>query len=362
MSNDLSRGLFPARQVKLLVVDEAHRAQGEYAYCQVVKELLKSDGHQFRVVALSATPGSDLGAVRAMLGNLAISHIELRSEDSPDILPYTFTRTIQKTVVPLGAELAGIKGKFLSVMEVFVKRLAKKGALFKRGNSANPTHYSKFGLLTARNEFRQNPPAGMDRAAMGSVESDFACGISLYHAYELLLQQGLRCFQKFVAGAIGDESGGGNRRLRFELLRIPAWQEIDADLREKFAGDASHPALNESRPQLLTQIGNDGGSVNGAAERKPIVLSHPKMERLRDMVVEHFQNKEREGVATRVMIFTNYRDSVKEITACLEHFRPLIKVMQFVGQAGAKGEVTFRSATASFLRYFYVPEETHSEK
>ena len=35
MSNDLSRGLFPAKEVKLLVVDEAHRAQGEYAYCQV---------------------------------------------------------------------------------------------------------------------------------------------------------------------------------------------------------------------------------------------------------------------------------------------------------------------------------------
>jgi Fanconi anemia group M protein len=36
MSNDLSRGLFPADQVKLLVVDEAHRAQGDYAYCQVL--------------------------------------------------------------------------------------------------------------------------------------------------------------------------------------------------------------------------------------------------------------------------------------------------------------------------------------
>jgi Fanconi anemia group M protein len=42
MSNDLSRGLFPANHVKLLVVDEAHRAQGDYAYCLVVRELLNS--------------------------------------------------------------------------------------------------------------------------------------------------------------------------------------------------------------------------------------------------------------------------------------------------------------------------------
>ena len=37
MSNDLSRNLFPAREVKLIVIDEAHRAQGDYAYCQVKK-------------------------------------------------------------------------------------------------------------------------------------------------------------------------------------------------------------------------------------------------------------------------------------------------------------------------------------
>ena len=42
MSNDLARGLFPAKDVKLLVVDEAHKAQGEYAYCQVARELFRS--------------------------------------------------------------------------------------------------------------------------------------------------------------------------------------------------------------------------------------------------------------------------------------------------------------------------------
>jgi len=34
------------------------------------------------------------------------------------------------------------------------------------------------------------------------------------------------------------------------------------------------------------------------------------------------------------MIFSQYRDSVQEITACLHSFKPLIKVMEFVGQAG----------------------------
>jgi ERCC4-related helicase len=39
------------------------------------------------------------------------------------------------------------------------------------------------------------------------------------------------------------------------------------------------------------------------------------------------------------MIFSQYRDSVEEITACLHAFKPLIKVMEFVGQAGTKGNL-----------------------
>ena len=72
------------------------------------------------------------------------------------------------------------------------------------------------------------------------------------------------------------------------------------------------------------------------------MLGHPKLEKLRDMVLEHFRSKEGEGgegaTATRVMIFSQYRDSVQEITACLHGYRPLVKVMEFVGQAGTKGK------------------------
>ncbi len=130
ISNDLSRGLFPADKLRLIVVDEAHRAQGDYAYCLVIKELMQTNKH-FRVVALSATPGTDIQAVRSMLQNLLISHIELRNEDSPDIVPYTFQRKIEKVVVPLGVELKAVREKYLAILEYFVKRLSMAGALCK---------------------------------------------------------------------------------------------------------------------------------------------------------------------------------------------------------------------------------------
>jgi len=41
--NDLSRNICPAAAIKCLVIDEAHKALGNHAYCQVVRELVKVD-------------------------------------------------------------------------------------------------------------------------------------------------------------------------------------------------------------------------------------------------------------------------------------------------------------------------------
>ena len=54
--NDISRSTCPATEVKCLVLDEAHKAQGSFAYVSVVQELCKL-GAVFRILALSATHG-----------------------------------------------------------------------------------------------------------------------------------------------------------------------------------------------------------------------------------------------------------------------------------------------------------------
>ena len=260
MSNDLSRGLFPAQEVKLLVVDEAHRAQGDYAYCQVVREMQRCQC-KFRVIALSATPGKDIMAVRTMLQNLMISHIELRSEESPDIVPYTFQRQIEKIVVPLGDELQVVRMKYASILENFIGRLARNGVLAKQHNSSNPFQYSKFGLLQCRNEFRQNPPQNLNNYKRGLVESDFACSITLYHANELLQTQSMRAFYNFMKKSIADE--GGNHKLKHALNQLTVWNEIYNQLEEKFADDSNNSRLNSSAPKILSNFSQGSqGNLN----------------------------------------------------------------------------------------------------
>ena len=166
MSNDLSRGLFPAKDVKLLIVDEAHRAQGEYAYCQVVTELTRAESVT-RIVALSATPGKDIPKIKDMLKAMHISHIEMRKEDSPDIVPYTHNRVLDKVVVKLSPELLSVRQKLYSVMEIYLKRLSQNRAI-RSGHS--PTSYQRYVLLKNRDEWRQNPPANAPSYVKGMVE------------------------------------------------------------------------------------------------------------------------------------------------------------------------------------------------
>ncbi|KAK5857520.1 hypothetical protein PBY51_010760 [Eleginops maclovinus] len=114
MVNDLSRDTCPAQKIKCVVIDEAHKALGNHAYCQVIRQL-GSQTLQFRILALSATPGGDTKAVQAVISNLLISHIELRSEESPDIQAHSHQRTVEKMVVPLGEALAAHQVRYLQV-------------------------------------------------------------------------------------------------------------------------------------------------------------------------------------------------------------------------------------------------------
>lgn len=73
--------------IHVSLVDEAHRATGDYSYNQVIRFLMAKNPH-FRVLALTATPGNNPEAVQALIDSLHISHIEIRNEESLDLKAY----------------------------------------------------------------------------------------------------------------------------------------------------------------------------------------------------------------------------------------------------------------------------------
>ncbi|XP_058396627.1 Fanconi anemia group M protein isoform X4 [Diceros bicornis minor] len=320
MVNDLSRGACPAAEIKCLVIDEAHRALGNYAYCQVVRELVKYTNH-FRILALSATPGSDIKAVQQVITNLLIGQIELRSEDSPDILPYSHERRVEKLVVPLGEELAAIQKAYIQILETFASSLIQRNIL-KRKDIPNLTKYQ---IILARDQFRKNPSPNIV-GIQGVIEGEFAVCISLYHGYELLQQMGMRSLYFFLCGIM--DGTKGLTRAKNELGRNEDFMKLYGHLEGMFA--QTHSASSS------------GVSIRKGDKDKKFFYSHPKLKKLEEVVVEHFKSwnaqntSEKKCDETRVMIFSSFRDSVQEIAEMLLQHQPMIRAMTFVGHASGK--------------------------
>ncbi|XP_026635003.1 Fanconi anemia group M protein isoform X2 [Microtus ochrogaster] len=326
MVNDLSRGACPAARVKCLVVDEAHKALGNYAYCQVVRELVKYTTH-FRILALSATPGSDIKAVQQVITNLLIGKVELRSEDSPDILPYSHERRVEKLVVPLGEELGAIQKTYIRILETFASCLIQRNVLMKR----DIPNLTKYQIILARDQFRKNPSPNIV-GIQGVIEGEFATCISLYHGYELLQQMGMRSLYFFLSGIM--DGTKGMTRAKNELGRNEDFMQLYSRLESMFA-HMQDPAASNA---LAFQKGN---------KEKTFFYSHPKLKKLEEVIIEHFRSwnakntAETKGPETRVMIFSSFRDSVEEIAEMLSRHQPLIRVMTFVGHASGKNTKGF---------------------
>ncbi|XP_077639970.1 Fanconi anemia group M protein [Lonchura striata] len=336
MVNDLSRGTCPAVEIKCLVIDEAHKALGNHAYCQVVRELSKYT-NQFRVLALSATPGSDTKAVQQVISNLLIAQIEVCAEDSPEIQPYSHERQVEKIVVPLGEELVEIQKTYIKVLEAFAGRLIKVGVLSRR----DIPNLTKYQIILARDQYRKNPSAQNAGIHQGIIEGDFALCISLYHGYELLLQMGIRSLFIYLWGIM--DGSKGLSRTKSELGRNEDFMELYQQLQDMFSDTAVTP-----------EGGGVCKSTTALEKKKEFVYSHPKLKKLEEIVIEHFRSwkqrcsdpaDEEKSVGsagdTRVMIFSSFRDSVQEIAEMLARLSPAVRAMTFVGHSSGKSTKGF---------------------
>src|SRR3989344_8665647 len=80
LENDIISRRINLEEVCLLGVDEAHRAVGNYAYVFVAKQFMKLS--QFpRIIALTASPGSDMEKIQEVCRNLFIEDIEVRTDE-----------------------------------------------------------------------------------------------------------------------------------------------------------------------------------------------------------------------------------------------------------------------------------------
>nr|GMD66515.1 DEAD-box ATP-dependent RNA helicase FANCM isoform X1 [Ipomoea batatas] len=285
LEKDILSGTCMMKHLVCLVIDEAHRATGNYSYCVVVRELMAVPV-QLRILALSATPGSKQQAVQNIIDNLQISTLEYRNEGDPDVLPYVHDRKIQLIKVPMGKDAVEINNLLLDVIRPFAARLSALGVLQNRDYLA----FSPCDILNSRDKFHRDPPRDLPHTKYGEIEGYFAVLLTLYHTRKVLSSHGIK--------------------YAFEMANDKLQQGASGRLLSR----------NETllKAKLLMQKTVDHGAPS------------PKLSKMLEILKMNDPNN------SRVIIFSNYRGSVRDILDELANIGPSVKATEFIGQSSGK--------------------------
>lgn len=306
--NDLKTGIADPKRIVLLVVDEAHRATGGYAYVEVVK-FLRRFNKSFRVLALTATPGSTVEAVQEVIDGLDISKVEIRTEQSLDIREYVHARNIDIQTFENSEEMVKCMDLLSKALQPVVDQLRSLNAYWGR----DPMTLTAYGLTKARQQWMSSD-AGRNASfpLKGKVNAIFTALASLAHSIDLLKYHGIIPFYRSLLNFQSNTDGQKGGKYQRQIVQDENFQKLMNHL---------HPLTSD-----------------------PEFIGHPKLEYLREVVLNHFMDAG-EGLGaegrprsnTKVMIFVHFRDSAEEVTRVLKKHEPMVRPHVFVGQTSAKG-------------------------
>ena len=265
LQNDLADGTCDARSLVCLVFDEAHKAVGNFAYVEVVKQI-SAVSSRFRVLGLSATPGKDKHKIQEVIRNLRIAKMHVIGEDDAEMRRYMHERKMDIVVVNMNADGGQYRlliDKTLAVVNLAYSQLKKASPIFKNVAVGKTSSWT-IGELGKK--ARSIIPA--PRRAF--LENAIRCAQPLTDIYHDLTVYGIETF----------------------LGRLAEFRKM-ADSHE-FCRDI---AMGNPFIRLWD-------AAQSAGEQK---LMHPKQERLLALLIHHFTIN-RDG-GTRAIVFASLRDT-----------------------------------------------------
>lgn len=305
MANDLKRGYADPKRLVCIVIDEAHRATGSYSYVEVVK-FVRRFNTSFRLLALTATPGSKVETVQDVIDALGIGKVEIRTEESLDIRQYIHRKNVETVTIDLSDEIVALKDAFGKCLKPILDDLRSKNACYL----TDVEKLTAYTVMAAKNSWTQTPAAqNAHQGVKWQMLAKFSLLAQLAYPMQLLTCHGVRTFWSSLSSIQheSESSKNGGGKMKSAFFDHPDYKKL----------------LTLARPLI------DDDKF----------LGHPKMDYLNGAVLRHFVEASEDGgtaAETRVMIFSSYRDSAQEIVTMLEAHQPTIKPHIFVGQADAK--------------------------
>lgn len=300
VENDLATGIVDPKLVVLLVIDEAHRAKGNYAYNNVVK-FLNRFNNSYRILALTATPASDVDGVQEIVNNLCISKVEVRTERSIDIFKYLKRKTIDRVAVGQSDEIHEAVDLLSSAIAPVLETANQRKIYEVR----EPLKINAFTALDAQHKLSRNPniPEGLKWANYFILLLLVVVGQCL----KRLNIYGIRSFYSYFYEKHKEFTTKYNSK------------KSKNELAAKFY---FHEKIKEllAKCEFLIQ------------DRE--FLGHPKLEVVISELTTFFQNTTNSD--SRVIIFTEFRESALDIVRAIEQLGSELKPHIFIGQAKEK--------------------------
>jgi len=314
VQKDLEGARCPAKQVVCVVLDEAHKTTGDYAYVKVV-QLLQAAGAKFRILGLSATPGTNILAIQAVVDALRINKIEARNDADPDVAKYIHERQHENVVVKQTSAGKTIERALHTLVGPLLDRLRSSNAIPRISGNATVTAYS---LMLAREQFQKTRDGDNSMIGWFLAAQQFVQMRSDLHKH-----------------------GVGMVRSRMMQLRTERQRGMMATI-------VKGPEFQQMW-EVVAKSTWDPNSTQADVQDK--LMNNPKLTKLREILTEHFERARACSQSSRAIVFSQYRGSVSEIVSILASSQPLIRPRHFVGQGkGGTGKADGSGSTTANVK------------
>lgn len=268
----------------LIIFDEAHKAQGLYAYTVIAKRYAKS-----LKVGLTASPGTKRSEVKEVMSNLGIENLEVKNDNDSDVSQYVQETKTYWVKVQLPEQLQDVNKLLNEFINEKAQQLRSLGYALRHG-------FTQMELLNIQKRIflelqQKNPLAFRGISIVASM-------MKVNHAVTLMETQGVNALKIY-------------------------FDKLDQE-KEDGKSKAAKTIFNDERIKKAKYI-LDGLDL--------MDVEHPKIKKLEELILQELNKNPNQ----KIIVFNHYRDSVTYLETVLNK-NPLISAKRFVGQASKNND------------------------
>jgi len=288
IKNDIMSQRLSLDDVSLTIFDEAHRAVGDYSYVYI-GEIYREQNNLS--LGLTASPGSEIEDILTVCNTLGLEHVEIRTKYDPDVVNYTNKLEKKWIEVRLTSEHKEVVNKLKKLRNKYIDEL--KGFGFLENKKSD--RVSRKDLIDVRGEI-QGEIHSSNSSSLYHAASLVASSIKVDHAVDQAETQGVESLKEYLDKLKNEADSRGGTKASKRIMEEQEMKDVQVKLKN---------------------IGEE----------------HPKVDKVADVVKEQIEEKK----DSRIIVFTNYRNTSAKITKRLARIKD-VRPVRFIGQRNKEGD------------------------